>query len=244
MNFKLCISAKRIFRVLTSIVLILISLSLLGQFAKNILGHERLLGFVQLTDVNGERNIPAWFSSSLLMFSAILLAVITAIKKSTADRYISHWLGLSLIFLCLSMDEAISLHERTIKPLRTGLQATGFLYSTWVLIGAAFVSIILLIYLKFIGHLPSRIRLLFILAGAMYVGGAVGVELLHGYYLELYGKDMVYALIATVEELLEMMGIVVFIYTLFSYLQGMIELHVRIDHNKRTRKLESRSHVT
>ena len=244
MNIKLCISAKRIFRVLISIVLILISLSLIGQFAKNVLGHERLLGFVQLTDVNGERNIPAWFSSSLLMLSAALLAVITAVKKSSADRYTSYWLGLSLIFLYLSMDEAISLHERTIKPLRTGLQATGFLYSTWVLLGAAFVSIFLLIYLKFIGHLPRRTRLLFVLAGVMYVGGAVGIELIHGYYLESYGKDMIYALIATVEELLEMVGVVVFIYALFSYLEGMIELHVRIDNNKRARKLESRSHVT
>ncbi|MGB7442316.1 MAG: hypothetical protein WA919_14715 [Coleofasciculaceae cyanobacterium] len=244
MNSTLSLSPKRIFRVLTSIVLTLIILSLIGQFAKNILGHERLFGFVQLTDVNGERNIPAWFSSSLLIFSSVLLAVITVVKKSTGARYISHWLGLSLIFLCLSMDEAISLHERTIEPLRTGLKATGLFYSAWVLLGAGFVSLILLMYLKFIGHLPSKTRFLFILAGAMYVGGAIGVELLHGYYLELYGKDMAYALIATVEELLEMMGIVVFIYALFSYLQGMIELHVRIDNNKLTRELESHSHLT
>jgi len=227
-NSILSISPKRIFQKLTLVVICLIVLSLVGQYSKNILGHRQLLGFVSLTDVNGEHNIPAWFSSSLLMLSSVLLAAITTIKKKASERYVRHWLGLSVIFVYLSMDEAIGIHEKTIVPLRTELNATGFLYSTWILVGAGFVGIVLLAYLKFILHLPLKTRNLFILAGTIYVGGALGVEAVHGYYLDLYGKDMVYALIATVEELLEMMGVVVFLYALFAYLQQMIEVYVRI----------------
>jgi hypothetical protein len=78
----------------------------------------------------------------------------------------------------------------------------------------------LLIYFKFLLHLPPQTRRIFLLAAGLYVGGALGVELIHGHYLDLYGKDLVYALIAAVEELLEMLGIITFLYGLLSYLRS------------------------
>ena len=61
-------------------------------------------------------------------------------------------------------------------------------------------------------------------AGLIYVLGAVVVEMLGGDYLYLTNdlptrvNDFRYAFITTVEESLEMLGIVLFIYTLLSYL--------------------------
>jgi hypothetical protein len=218
MKLAIAVSPERITRSLILITLILSGLSLLSQWVKYGLGYGRLVG---MFDVNGERNLPASYSAALLLACAILLAVIAVIKMEDKARYINHWRGLSAIFLFLSLDELISLHERTILPLRTALQARSFLYSTWVVLGAGFVGLILLFYFKFLLHLPSRTRRILLLAAGLYIGGALGVELLHGHYLDFYGRDLIYALIAAVEELLEMLGIITFIYGLLTYIRSL-----------------------
>src|SRR5689334_13266364 len=65
----------------------------------------------QKFDLDGERNIPSFFSMLLLMTSAVILYMISIIKRKFQFPFRNHWLGLSLIFLFLSMDELISLHE-------------------------------------------------------------------------------------------------------------------------------------
>lgn len=53
----------------------------------------------------------------------------------------------------------------------------------------------------------------------MYLGGTLGIELVGGYYGNFYSQEnMTYALISTIEEGLEMLGIAVFIYALLSYM--------------------------
>ena len=74
-------------------------------------------------------------------------------------------------------------------------------------------------YLRFLFGLPARTRRLFLVAGSLYVGGAIGIELVGGRHAYLYGtQNMGYEMIVTFEEFLEMMGIVVFIYALMSYM--------------------------
>jgi hypothetical protein len=59
---------------------------------------------------------------------------------------------------------------------------------------------------------------LFILAGTIYVGGALGMEMVNARYADLYGfKNLTYQLMTAVEEFLEMSGIAIFIYALMSY---------------------------
>ena len=56
-----------------------------------------------------------------------------------------------------------------------------------------------------------------------YVGGALGMELIKGRHSYLYGqKNLAYGVITTIEESLEMLGIVVFIYALLDYIKTYI----------------------
>ncbi|WP_258003851.1 hypothetical protein [Fischerella thermalis] len=70
------------------------------------------------------------------------------------------------------------------------------------------------------------------MAGTIYVAGSSGTEMVGGYYANYYTQtNMIYALITTVEELLEMMGIIVFIYALLSYISSYmngidVEFHI------------------
>lgn len=227
----LMISPRRIYQFLTLVVVCLTLASLAGQFSKFfLLDHDRLKGLVRLFDVDDENNIPTWYSSSALLVCSILLATIAFAKKRDGARYVFHWTVLSIIFLLLSLDEEARVHEITIKPVRAALNAGPVLHHTWVILGAAFVLIFVVAYLRFLSDLPSPMRRLFLTAGIIYVGGALGIELLGGWYVALYGKNNItYAMIATVEEFFEMQGIVVFIYALMSYMSlHLEEVRVRI----------------
>jgi hypothetical protein len=224
------ISPRRVYQLLTLVVVCLTLASLAGQYSKYFLGHDTLKGFVRLFYLDYELNIPTWYSSSALLLCSLLLATIAVAKKRDGAHYVFHWTALSIIFLFLSLDEAASVHEMTIDPLKAALNAGPVLYHTWVVLGAAVVLTIVVAYWRFLSDLPSPTRRLFLTAGIIYVGGALGIELLGGWYAALYGYyNMTYAMIVTIEEFFEMQGIVVFIYALMSYISlHLKEVRVRI----------------
>jgi hypothetical protein len=171
-------------------------------------------------NVDGEQNIPTFYSFLGLLFSSLLLGVIAYAKNLDADRYKNHWKILSFIFLYLSLDEIGQLHERFITPMRSLLNASGFLYFTWIVPFGFLVVIFLISYSKFVWHLPVATKKLFVAACALYIGGALGFEMLGGYESSTQGEyNIVYQIIVTVEESLEMLGIVVFIHALISYIK-------------------------
>ncbi len=171
----------------------------------------------QRFDVNGEGTVPAYLSALLLLGCGFVLALIAL---DTGRRpYHRHWVGLAVVFGLLSFDEATSWHETLIVPVRTvfGAGLSGWFYLAWVIPGGAFVAAFGLTYVGFLRHLPARYRRLFILAGALFVGGALGMELV-GRRLASQGiHGMLYTLVYSVEEGLEMTGALTFLYALLSY---------------------------
>jgi hypothetical protein len=56
------------------------------------------------------------------------------------------------------------------------------------------------------------------MAATFYIGGAIGVELIGSHHAELYGyENWTYSMIATLEESLEMAGLIVFIWALLKH---------------------------
>ncbi len=227
------VSPKRVTLILALVVLFLFIAGIVSNFVADSQCHKGNLNagpFVELFDLNIEGNIPTFYSTSALLLSSALLAIIAFAKKKEDAPYRLHWKALSVIFLFLSLDEASQLHEVTVEPLRSALNAGGFLYHTWVILGAVFLLIFVLAYLRFLADLPRKTRNLFLVAGALFVGGALGMEMISGYYLSSYldvprwrlgsfcNVRLNLAKLRTVEELLEMLGIVVFIYALMSYI--------------------------
>jgi hypothetical protein len=65
---------------------------------------------------------------------------------------------------------------------------------------------------------------LFLLAGAIYVSGALGMESIGAYIGDVISfNTKAYWLVSIFEELLEMFGVVVFIYSLLSYIKDRIQ---------------------
>ncbi len=226
---NLVVSPKRVTQILTFIVLFLTLENLAALFLFDYLSYPWLMSVQKVFDVTFERNIPTWYASSTLLLSAFILAIIAFAKKKEGARFVLHWTAMSFIFLYLSFDEAFEVHEGWIIPLRTYFGAGGFFHFAWVIPAIAFVLIFVLAYLRFLIDLPVSTRRLFLIAGALFVGGALGLEMFQGYYLLNYGMyNTPFLIITTVEEFLEMLGIVVFIHALMSYMSSE-NVRIRFD---------------
>ena len=130
---------------------------------------------------------------------------------------------MSIVFLYLSVDETAIIHEMSIKPLRSMLHASGPFYYAWVIPGAICTGIFALMYWKFLLHLPSRTRFLYVCAGMVYVGGAIGIETLSAMYAVVHGENnFTYRLISTLEETFEMLGLVIFLNANLHYFRSNI----------------------
>ncbi len=170
-------------------------------------------------DLNGENGLPAYFSILLLFIAAILVWVIYFAKDRLQAPFRWHWLLLSLIFLYLSMDESISIHEKFNKiTQKVSGNTTGIFYLAWVIPFGVLVLVFAVSYLQFWWRLPGRFRRLFAVSGLTYVGGALGVEIVEGLYMQQYGQDLFFQLLITLEETMEMLGIIVFIFALLDYI--------------------------
>lgn len=214
-------TARRVSDALLFAVLLLIGLSVLGQYSKHLLGHPYLKGFVPTFYVDLESSAPTWYSSAALGLAGAVLSLIAAAKFTTADNFRWHWACLGGLFFLLSLDEIAMIHELPIDPLRERFSAGGALYYTWVIPGAAFVAGVGCLYLRFFLHLPRRTRCLFFLAGAVFVAGSIGVEMYSGAQADLFGEENLdYALIVTIEEFLEMLGVVVLIRASLEYIES------------------------
>ena len=205
---------------LGAVAVLLVLASIAGQLAKFVLGHEYLEGLVPLFYVDNEFNIPTLFSVLLMLFSAVLLAVITLLSGRRRAPHVSKWAILSIGFFLMACDEGLQYHERLILPIRAllGDSDLGIYYFAWVIPGIALVLVSALFFMRFLLHLPTATRLRFMMAATLYIGGAIGVELIGGRYAELHPiQDFTYSMIVTIEESLEMAGLIVFIWALLKY---------------------------
>lgn len=146
-----------------------------------------------------ESNLPTWFSSSLLLACGVAAGVIAAARPA----WHRHWWAMAAIATYISIDEASELHEH----LGGHIGAGGVLYYDWVIPAAAILLVLVAAFVPFIRALAPATRMRLVIAGAVYVGGALLMELPLGWWAEQHGTDgLGYALIDWVEETLEMLG--------------------------------------
>lgn len=221
-SLKIYLQPWKVTWFLSKIVLILVVLSILTQFAVYFLPDFPLRdGIAKEFNVTEENNFPTLYSVLTLFFSACLLGVIAQVKKAEKNTYALHWKALSLIFIYLSLDEGLSLHEHLMEPLRK-LGFKGFLYNAWVVPFALILVVLVIAFFRFLMHLPRNTKYLFIIAGFIYVLGSFGFEFIEAEHKFLYGMDnFPYQVIVTIEEWLEMTGIIIFIQALLSYLNRL-----------------------
>jgi hypothetical protein len=212
---------KDVTKVLSITIIVLLFFNLLE---KKVIDGLNILTNLQLSPhhfaLEQEGTFISLYSGLTLGFCSLLLALIAYIKKTRGSRFAKSWQALSYIFLYLAFDELCGIHEILIPILKTFVDAKGFIFYPWVIVGSISVIVFLIAFRDFIFNLPPKIRTLFLIAGAIFVGGALGMEIIGGYLGDVMGfSSKAFWLVSTLEEVLEMFGIVIFIHALLSYIK-------------------------
>ncbi|ARS34820.1 hypothetical protein [Pontibacter actiniarum] len=222
-NLSYRLSGESLLRGLYWCAAALVVLNVIAIVCKYTTGHPNAWGIIPQFELDAERNVPTYFSSFILLLSSLLLFAVSLLKQREQDKFTWQWRLLSVVFLYLSVDESAGLHEMFIYPLRDNFHLTGILYFSWVIVGAGVVIALGAYYLPFLLSLHSKLRFRVMLAAVVYVGGALGVELYGGYYADAFGLDNLgYALITTVEETMEITGVLLLLHALYKHLKQQL----------------------
>ncbi|RKD91375.1 peptidase M48 Ste24p [Mangrovibacterium diazotrophicum] len=224
---KLKIKATRVFRLLLAIMVILLVANCIVVWLKVSTG-DGSHSYIKLFDFNKESNVPTFFSSMLLLLTALLLFYIGFVHQSQESRLKRYWFGLAVGFLYMSIDESAQIHEVVNGLIQMKFNLTGFFHYAWVLPFGIIASIVGVVYLiKFLPFIPGRIRTLFWISGGIYVAGAIGFEMIGGKVEDSGGSDVLYAVLYTFEEFFEMLGVSLFLYALLIYVQDELRVTIK-----------------
>lgn len=223
---NLVIRPKKILGILLVVILFLEIANIIGLvFYFN---GNNINWLFNLFNIRTEGNVAAYYSSSTILLASYLLALISLFRKMNGLTY-SLWLILSVIFLYLSIDEAVQLHERVGVIIDNNFNLTGYLSWGWVIpYGIMFIVFAAVYYFKFLPQLSKKIYWLFIVSGSIFVMGAIGVEMIgaKNFHSDNF-SEVTNAICYSIEEGLEMIGIALFIYALLLYIKEEMRITVK-----------------
>ena len=165
--------------------------------------------FVHFFHFDRENNLPTLYSIFLFVQASIVCLVIS--RSSVSDQ--KYWLLLAIIFALLSIDEFVSIHERLDRLIRITFSTTGFFHFAWIIPAGILVMGLGFVLLGWMLRLPKQTRTGFGLSALLFLTGVFLLEGLEGMRASIVGQDdLLYNLIATAEESLEMLGLIAFTY--------------------------------
>jgi hypothetical protein len=198
---------------------IVLGLGILREIAMSFVGTSTALKGLRHFSLDSEHSLPAWYESVTMLASAGLLAILAALARHHDPRNRLPWLLLAVIFFCMSIDEVVAFHEASMRPLRETFHLSGIFYYSWVIIAAPLLVVLAIFFVPFMLRLPRPTAVRIFIAGAIFVGGAFGMEFVGGYYVSLGGDESLpYRIASTCEECLEIIGMTLFLSSLLQHL--------------------------
>ena len=161
--------------------------------------------------------LPTWYASMLWA----LLGLFAWLHGAADHPRRWSWRLMALIAWYASVDEYLMLHERLNGPAARiermlGIDLGG---ATWVLLGGAVAILVATLLWRLVSSWPAKARRLVLAGGAVFVGGAIGFELVHNLIERDMGLGAPPAVFAYhVEEALEKAGVILAIAGLLEFL--------------------------
>ncbi|WP_136548997.1 hypothetical protein [Hydrocarboniclastica marina] len=224
MQNELTVRPGDVLKVLLTVGVLLVAAQIATVIFRFGFGYEYVKGFVPLFNMDGEGNFPAYLSFIQILLAGLILFFIAQLERKNAAKHVVEWYVLSGGFLLMALDEGIMLHERLAAPVRTALDSettnVGIFYAVWTIPAGIIVILLGLYFLRFLLALEAVHRFRFMLAGALYLSGAIGMELVGMYYFKAVGgDDAIFGVLVTIEESLEIFAVTVFVWSLLKYCQ-------------------------
>lgn len=225
---ELAVNPNKLLRTLIGVALVLTALALLGIGQ---IWDERFLVFSMLFELNTQETISTWYTLILFLFAAIFSGFITWDHTERRQPFARHWGYLTIVFVLMCIDEFVMLHNRVLTGVgEFAGGGDGVFHYAWVIPGLLIVAGFALFFLPFFRKLPRK-PLLGIAGGlAIFVTGAVGIEMITGWLISNYDLLVLHVLLlTTVEELTEMIGMCIVIWGLAHYIRDHTAISIRLD---------------
>ncbi|MCO5276020.1 MAG: hypothetical protein M9900_14010 [Flavobacteriales bacterium] len=252
-------TTRTLFAVLGALVL----LHLLVVFCHLVL-HVRVTALTQLVDLDLESNLPTFFNSALFFIAAFLFGLHGRMASGSLKR---GWFTMAAVFIFLGVDESSQVHEKfmsftnnLLHRAGTGDGAGGWLFQAWVIPYVAALLVLAAVLARWFLKLDAPLRRGLVISGAVYVAGAVFMEMAGGKLAlalpareaslfpwlpcELYGDpsgcwlfmEPGYIALYTLEETLEMTGLILCVRALLMAFEARNErVFVAVESGERAR---------
>lgn len=222
---RLAISPDRVLRVLLGAVAVITVLGIAGELSRNFAATDsdalpRALRVVRRNfNPSAEQTVGAWFSAATLLAASLALASISAAARAVNDRFAPHWGALAAVVLFLSFDEAAAFHEQLGDWVGRVLPTGGVFLWAWVIPYTVFAGSVALASIPWLFALPSETRRGIVIAGALYVGGSLVLEMIQAGITDARGRGGgPVTVLAVIEETAEMAGVAYLLYVLLRHI--------------------------
>lgn len=171
-----------------------------------------------------EQSPGTWVASVLLLTCALLAAVGALEARLSEPRWVGGWWLLAGVLLAMSFDEVADVHGQLSPPISRLLGDTsGFFTFAWIVPAVVFGITFLAVETPFLRHLGGTGHTL-VVAGVVFVGGAVGLEMVEGQLDSRGDKEtLAYDLFVLAEELMEFGAVMWVIVVLIEHLRGRLD---------------------
>jgi hypothetical protein len=224
---SIVLSSAFVLRALTLVAALLLLANLVAIFVKYNADYAVHRFVLALFDFDTERNLPTFFSGCLLLINSLLLLAVWRTHIQLPDR--RAWFLLASLFTFLAFDEFFGVHEHLTEPVRETLSLSGVFFFSWIVAYGAAALALSLAFAPVWWRLESHAKRALALAAALYLSGAIGMEMIGGWYFETVrgARDAAFALLCTIEESLEITGSIVLLRALLGMVrEGSRELTV------------------
>lgn len=162
-----------------------------------IIDRELYPGWWDYFHINTEMNLPTWWNVVLLAGVGASAAVAAVL----VPRERLGWCAVAATGFVLSLDEGSRLHENAGRFV-SHIDVPTF---GWVLVGAVVAPLGVIALAILTRRLPRRTRWLLLLGVSVYIGAALGLEALSGWFLNQDRWD-IFLILSHIEEALEMLA--------------------------------------
>lgn len=158
-----------------------------------------------------EKNPSTWFSAAQL---ALAGALAWAVGRRRPDA--ARWNLVAGVLVVLSLDEVAAFHEKLGGlPIIPGIGDRA-----WAGAGLLLVAVVAWRLVPWALGLERHLRFGLLVGGAVFVAGAVGIEVLAGGWEADHGQDRMFWVLSSVEEDLELLGVFVVVRVLLAHLRA------------------------
>lgn len=221
--------ARKLFWILGVCLLVLISLHFLLQFVNLEVYHQQHGQFYELSnrfDFDDEASVPTWFSQFLFFLIAVLAGLAAYLARQRVRRWL--WGIISITALIGSIDEVGGLHEYALQTLHVMFyQDAGPSKDSnaWLLV-LPFILVIAAGFLYvMMRNLPKRTVALFAFAVAVFLVGAIGIDVLAS--ISERETFLNQGIFVGIEETLELLSLVITSYAIADYLERQYSQQLR-----------------